>query len=133
MKKTIQQMIRFGLVGTLNTIIYIVIATIFIKFITGSQVIANCTAFILATCFSYIAHTTYSFRSSFSKKVFVKFIIVTAICFFTTALIAKMAEFLNLNYKLGIFINLSINPLLSYLLHRLWTYRHSEENLCANM
>ena len=119
----IKQLMRFGIVGVLSTLIHACIATIMIKFLLSSQVVANCSAFVCATFFSYIAHTRYSFVASFSKKTSLRFIVVVSICFFITAILAKIAEYFNMPYQIGIVLVLSIVPIISYLLHRFWTYK----------
>jgi putative flippase GtrA len=120
--KITEQTIKFSLVGSANTLIHISIATLLIKCFLASQLFANSFAFMCATTFSYVAHTKYSFNKSLTKKNLSRFLVVTSICFSIAALLARLADLLHLDYKIGIGLVICIIPIVGFLLHRNWTY-----------
>lgn len=124
-KSLLWRLSKFGLVGMVATCIHICIATSLSVFFLASQVVANCSAFSLATIFSYTAHTKWSFASNISRKSLLRFMAVTGFCFLLTALISWISEHLGFSFKIGITMVILIVPCFSYLLHRFWTYKHS--------
>jgi putative flippase GtrA len=122
-KKSLATLLKFGMTGVCSTLIHIVVATTLISGFDKSTPIANGTAFILATLFSYGVNTLWSFSNQISSRNAIRFIIVSLVGLALTVLISLFADALNLHYMIGIAMVVITVPIYSFLAHSLWTYR----------
>jgi len=85
--------------------------------------IANGFAFVVATTFSYLVNTIWSFSSPLHGKILVRFCIVSIVGLFLAMLVSGAAEYLGLHYLHGILLVAMIIPPVTFILHNFWTYR----------
>jgi len=130
------QLIRFGIVGLIATIIHVIIFVILIEFADWSGSASNLTAFFVAFFFSYFGHYFYSFKDRFvvttTKKdvlympTFLKFCTVSAGGFFINALIAwGVVDSLQLDYWIAVVMMLTVTPITVFLFSKNWVFRQT--------
>lgn len=114
---------RFAITGLGATGVHVVVALTLINLWLTSPPIANGIAFCIATAFSYVANTRWSFNARLHSKTLARFIIVSLVglCLsMSLALIAEQAGWPPLG---GIALVVCIVPGVSFVLHSQWTYR----------
>lgn len=117
------RLVRFGVSGLCSTAIHtLVAATLFARF-DATLVTANTIAFLCATAFSYLANTLWSFSSTVRTRNAVRFLAVTLAGFVETLLLARAAEALDVSRAMSVVAIALLIPPMTFLLHRLWTYR----------
>jgi len=115
-------LIKYYLIGIVATLIHIVIVVFLIEGFGTRSGLANGVAFTLATFFSYFMNTHWSFQSKMSMIVLRRFWSVAALGCVLAVAISSIAEALGFHYLIGIAMVMSVVPIISYLLHRNWTY-----------
>jgi len=115
--------IRYGLVGLFSTLIHLSIAFLLIYISTINIVLINSIAFSIALLFSYICNLKIVFKLKFCKENFLKFVIVSLITFSIIIIVSYFGEKYNLNPYLIVVIITIIIPLLTFFLHKSWTFK----------
>lgn len=118
-----RSVIRFGIVGIVNTSVHIAVASTWIHFMNNSPSLANGVAFTVATVFSYAMNTLWSFSGEFDRATFVKFWLVALFGLPLAAGIAGIANWMGLHYTYGIAAVVCVMPPVNFVLHNSWTYR----------
>ena len=119
---------RYGITGLLGTCIHVVIAVALIQEIHTTAYLANAIAFCVATGFSYLVNTRWSFTSQVNHQTLRRYMSVATLGCFLTVLISASAEYLQLDYLIGILLVILIVTPITFLLHKHWTY-HSIQRL----
>jgi putative flippase GtrA len=122
---------RFIVAGALATAIHAVVAIAFMQFVAPSPTLANGCAFAVATMFSYIGNTLWSFSSLIRARTFLRFLAVSAGGCLLAMGVAGAADRAGWNYLVGILLVVCVVPPVTFVAHRYWTYRVSEERLGA--
>ena len=115
--------LRFVLIGFMNTILHFIVVVIFIKKVLPEPVFANTLAFTIATIFSYIINTNWSFSNSISMRSLIRFLLVSIVGLCLTIAISSMAKNHGINYVLSTFLVVFFVPPVIFFLHFFWTYR----------
>jgi len=118
-----RQALRFALSGLLVTGLHVLIATAFIQIILPAPSLANGVAFVVATVFSYLINTMWSFSSPLHGRNLIRFCIVSFIGLFLAMAISGIAQYFGLHYLYGIGFVVCIVPPVTFVLHNFWTYR----------
>lgn len=118
-----QRAIRFAFSGFLVTLLHVLIATVFIEMILPVASLANGAAFALATIFSYLINTTWSFSRPLHGKTLFRFCVVSFFGLFLAMSVSGATEFYGMHYLYGIGFVVSTVPPVTFLLHNFWTYR----------
>lgn len=114
---------RFAFSGFLSTGIHVAIATLFIRLILPLPTVANAIAFIIATFFSYVINTLWSFSSPLHGRTLWRFLTVSGLGLLVTVFLSGLAQFYGLPYWVGIAFVVCCVPLITFCFHNLWTYR----------
>jgi putative flippase GtrA len=114
---------RFIVTGVLATAIHAVIAIVFMQLIAPAPMLANGCAFAVATMFSYLANTLWSFSSSIRTRTFLRFLVVSAGGCLLAMGVAGAADRAGWNYLVGILLVVCVVPPVTFVAHRQWTYR----------
>jgi len=126
--KNIQQhlspsLIKYYLVGGLAVVLHFLIVIFLFETWNISPVLANAIAFVMATIFSNIANTYWSFQAQLSRRVLVRFWLVALLGLGIAIAISSVAEYAGWHYLIGTFLVVMTTPIISYTLHKNWTYR----------
>lgn len=121
---------RFGVTGLANTGIHALVAVLCLEgfflgvpwLVTG-PVVANGVAFSVATVFSYVVNTLWSFSTKMSRKNLQRFLVVSAIGLFAAMALASLAEWIGLPSLGSVVLVVCVMPFVNFGLHAFWTYR----------
>lgn len=117
------QATRFASVGVLSTLVHVTVSVWLIAGLGQSPVFANATAFVVATLIAYTLNTLWSFSARLETASLVRYVSVSLVGFFSTIAISALAQALSLHYGVGIALVVLLVPVISFVLHRVWTYR----------
>lgn len=120
---THRSLVKFGVTGILATLIHVLVVTTLVEILQADVGIANGLAFVAATIFSSYINTVWSFNATMTRSVVVRFWMVAVVGACLAVLIAKLFEFGGFHYLAGIAGVVLIVPPISFVLHKLWTYR----------
>jgi putative flippase GtrA len=118
-----RQALRFGISGLLATGVHVLVAVVFIRTVWPAPSIANGVAFVVATIFSYLINTTWSFSSPWHGRNLLRFCVVSCVGLVLAMMISGAAQHYGLHYLWGIFLVVLSVPPVTFLLHSFWTYR----------
>lgn len=114
---------RFAISGLLATLLHVLIAVGFIRFVAPTPPLANGVAFIIATVFSYLVNTLWSFSRPLHKRNFFRFVLVAMAGCLLTVTLSSAAQHYGLHYMYGIgLVILTVTPA-TFLTHNFWTYK----------
>lgn len=125
LKSVPNSLIKYYAIGLIATLFHVVIVAVLIEKFSFDAGFANGIAFILATFFSYFMNTYWNFQTEMSFAVLCRFWSVAALGCVLAVIISSIAAKLDFHYLIGIGMVMSVVPIISYLLHRNWTYRES--------
>jgi putative flippase GtrA len=113
---------KFVISGLLATGLHAVVATTLIsKFLILSP-ISNGIAFLIASIFSYILNTIWSFSQKISGKIFYRFVLISTLGGILSVIISSYSVYLELHYSIGIITVVLTVPPITFGLHYLWTF-----------
>jgi putative flippase GtrA len=117
-----QRILRFSISGLLVTGLHVLIASTLIQFASVTPSIANGSAYIVATTFSYVINTKWSFSNPLHGRNLIRFYTVSGFGLLLTVSISGAAQYFGLHYWYGIALVVCIIPPVTFLLHHRWTY-----------
>lgn len=130
MKQHLVRGFRFGVTGVANTGIHALVAVLCLEgFFLGvpalvaGPVVANGVAFVVATVFSYVVNTVWSFSTEMNRRNFQRFIVVAVIGLFAAMALARLAELIGLPPLGSVALVVCVMPFVNFGLHAFWTYR----------
>jgi putative flippase GtrA len=118
-----RQALRFGISGLLATGLHVIVAMAFIQFAMPAPAIANGVAFVVATTFSYLVNTMWSFSNPLHGRNLFRYCVVSSVGLALAMMVSGGAEHYGLHYMWGIFLVVLTVPPVTFLLHSFWTYR----------
>jgi len=122
-RDTLVRLFRFGVSGVIATGVHVAVATPLIYLLHASQVGANGVAFVVANVASYLLNTLWSFGATPTRDSYLRFLIVSLLGLAMTLGISAGAQALGFGYWAGLAAILSVVPVVTFVLHRTWTYR----------
>lgn len=122
--------VRFGITGVANTGIHALVAVLCLEgFFLGvpalvaGPVVANGVAFVVATAFSYVVNTLWSFSTKMNRRNLQRFLVVSVIGLLAAMGLARLAELIGLPPLGSVVLVVCIMPFVNFGLHAFWTYR----------
>src|ERR1700738_368046 len=97
-----QRAFRFGVSGLLVTALHVIVATALIKIVATIPWLANGIAFFIATTFSYIINTTWSFSNPLHGENLLRFCLVSCLGLVLAMSVSALAQAYGLPYWCGI-------------------------------
>lgn len=119
----IRQAQRFVISGLMATGVHVAVAICVLRFVLPIPTIANGVAYVVATAFSYIANTMWTFSNPLHTHTLLRYILVSLFGGVLAVAVSGAAEHFGLHYGYGIALVVLIVPPVSFILHRSWTYR----------
>ncbi|SPR99186.1 GtrA family protein [Cupriavidus taiwanensis] len=119
----LRQLTRFLVSGATSTGVHVAITATLVSVLDASPVAANGVAFVSATVCSYLLNTLWSFSSRLRHRTLGRFAGVSLLGLALTVGISWTAQRLGASYWAGLAGVVLTVPMLTYLLHRSWTYR----------
>lgn len=118
-----RQVSRFAFSGLLVTALHVFVAVSLIRLGRLAPGLANGGAFMVATIFSYVINTLWSFSRPLNGKNMLRFVLVSIVgCILATSA-SGLADFYGIHYWFGIACVVCTVPPVTFLLHSIWTYR----------
>lgn len=117
------RLVRFAVTGLGATLIHIVAASVLIEQQQVKPNMANGCAFIMATLFSYLVNTYWSFSSVMNAKNVTRFWITSIVGLVLAVALSSLADLLSFHYLVGIAMVVITVPIISFLIHSNWTFR----------
>lgn len=121
-----RKLLRYGVIGGISTFIHMVIAFGWLYWVNDSIIIANILAFMISYVFSYAAQSKLVFKHSLNTTKALKYFIVQ---FSALWLSLGLSAFFKSSPYLKTLIILAIMPLITYIIHKFWTFAHPQENV----
>ena len=130
MKHHLVRGFRFGVTGLANTGIHALVAVLCLKgfflgvpWLVAGPVVANGVAFVVATVFSYVVNTLWSFSTKMNSRNLQRFLVVSVIGLFAAMALARLAELMGLPPLGSVVLVVCVMPFVNFGLHAFWTYR----------
>jgi putative flippase GtrA len=114
---------RFALSGVLVTSLHAAVAAAIIEWLLPIPALANGVAFSVATLFSYLLNTRWSFSRPLQRKNLQRFVLVALFGCLLAVAVSGVAAHYSLPYWIGIGAVACVVPPVTFLLHNFWTYR----------
>ncbi len=116
------KIVRYGVIGAVSTAVHVSVAFLYIYFLHDSLFIANTVGFFTAYWFSYTVQSKYVFEHALSFAKAFKYLVVQ----FSSLLIAMgISYYVPLeNSYLQTIIVVVILPVITFVVHKLWTFKH---------
>lgn len=119
------EFLKYSVVGVFNTLIHV--AVFFLLTTYGfSQLISNVAAFLLASTFSCLANTYWSFKSKLNFKVGYRFFTVTLAGLLVVYIFSALADHYHINRFITILSVFCVLPIINFLTHKFWTYAQAK-------
>jgi putative flippase GtrA len=121
----IKEMFNYGLIGISNTVILLGLLYVLTKFLRIHYLISSIISFLITNIYSYYTTKHYTFKkkeanSSHGKKFLVISLIMLGI---NSTFLYLFTDFFHINYIFSQIISGFIIYLVSFFLHKYWTFR----------
>lgn len=128
MKSRLEEIFRFGIIGTLATLTHFVFLCILVECFAMQPTLANGAAFLCAISVTYFGQSLWVFTGhggigiykllKFSTSLFIGFTLNLLIMYLST-------EFFEFGYRLGFVIACLLVPAVSFIINKLWVFRNT--------
>lgn len=118
--------VRFILAGGIATLTHISIAFGLLRFFNSSVLIANLLGFSGAFTLSYLLQSLFVFKKTLTLKNGKRFFIVQFSSLLISMLISEL--FRGTNSYLRVLLVVLMVPFVTYLIHKMWTYKETSIN-----
>ncbi|WP_417720078.1 GtrA family protein [Salipiger sp.] len=118
-----KRLLRFGVVGIANTVIYVG-GYLLLRTLGLEEIVANCLAFAAAVALQYVAHSRYTFGARVKDPAqFARFLTtIGAGLAVSTMITAHLAGIFGLSDWMAALIVTVVLPVQNYILLSLWVY-----------
>lgn len=116
-------LIKFLITGITSTAIHIICALAIYHLIITNLIIASLLGFFIALIFSYLSHTYWSFKNKPSVKNCTKFLTVNIALIAVNIGLVKLSNIYYFSEDLSIVTIACSLAIISFVLHKYWTYR----------
>lgn len=129
MLQLLAQVIRFGIVGFLATIVHILVFVGSIELLDIVPLWANFPAFLVALVTSFIGHFTWTFRIQHRnlennwKALIIKFMLVSFLGLgLNTLVVYLVVNLLGHPYQYAVLLMVSVVPAIVFLMQKYWAF-----------
>lgn len=116
------KLIRYALIGGTSTLIHLGIAFLWLYFVNASLFFANTAGFSIAFIFSYTVQSRYVFLHPLSFPKAFRYFLVQFGALLSALILSEILVGYNSYIKTTIVVILL--PLITFVIHKLWTFRH---------
>jgi putative flippase GtrA len=122
-KKTIRKLLIFGLIGILNTGLHTIFLTVALFELHLNYGVGNVSAYLLTSVISFILNARFTFRVKKTPERFARFQIIGGATGAACYALGLFAETYGLNYLVLVLLTALILPLITFTLHRRFSFR----------
>lgn len=127
-KELLRQLVIFGLVGVVATLTHYLIALASHESLGINLHASNFIGYACAVGVSYFGHGLLTFRVSLNRRVLRRFVLVSIATYTASAgILAGLETGLNFPHRISLAVVVLTIPVISFLLNKLWVYRHPGE------
>lgn len=123
--KNIATLIKFGVTGLAATAIHLAVVAVLISQLAWGVGLSNGIGFMISTVFSNYINTVWSFQAKMSRKVVIRFWTVALFGCALAVSIANVIEAAGYHYAIGVLVIAMTVPIVSFSLHKVWTYKEN--------
>lgn len=126
------QIVRYGLVGGVSTLIHIATAFLYLYFVKADVLIANTLGFCVAFIFSYTIQSLFVFKHKLKISKTVKYFLVQLGALIIAYFSSNILQLEN-SYIHTLVISFLL-PLVTFFIHKFWTFKgnNTKENTYAS-
>jgi putative flippase GtrA len=117
------QLTRFCLVGTINFIVHLATFAVAINTLALTQLMSNAIAYLVASSFSFVMNSIWSFEVKLRVRRYARFQLVALLGLAVCAILGRLGDEFSLPYAVTVLATVLILPLISFLVHRRYTFR----------
>ncbi len=124
-KETLFEILRYGIIGVINTIIYAVSGLILYHIFNFEALNANFIAFILSMMTGFIGHNFYTYRQEKMQFLsFMRFIFIQILALLISqSIVFIVVNMLGLIYEVAILASIAVLPPLVWGMGHLWVFK----------
>lgn len=120
-------MIKYGLVGVVNTIITAVVIYVLLKMLDQSPFLSNIAGYIAGLISSFLLNSRWTFSTSYSWRRFGIFILVFAVCYLLQlGVLYLLMKHTNIDEYVQQLIAMAFYSLINFILNKLVTFKKTE-------
>lgn len=119
-----REVLIFGLIGVVNTLLHSATVILLVEGLITTPVPANIAGFAVANTASFFANSFFTFRRRPTWGIYSKFFMVSMGSLILTICLSFLAETMGWHYLVGLILVILCGPVLTFLLHRIFTFRH---------
>lgn len=119
-----RQLFKFALIGLVATVIHVSIVICVVETVSLKPWLSNGIAFIIASLFSYTCNTLWSFDTALSVPTIKRYYCVSFVGLSLSISLSAIVEYYSIHYFYGIFLVVCLVPLVSFYLHKCWTFKY---------
>ena len=116
------QLIRFCVVGSVNFVIHLATFALAASVLDLTQLISNAIGYLVASSFSFIVNSIWSFEAKLRMRRYVRFQLVGVFGLAICAILGHLGDEFHLPYTVTVSATLLILPLVSFFIHRHYTF-----------
>jgi putative flippase GtrA len=116
------QLTRFCVVGAGNFAVHLATFATLIATLGLSQLLANAVAYVIASSFSFVMNSIWSFEMKLHPRRYARFQLVGLIGLAVSATFGHLGDRYNWPYPCTVSATLLVLPLISFLAHRNYTF-----------
>ncbi|MFC4930352.1 GtrA family protein [Massilia sp. GCM10023247] len=116
----------FGAIGVCNTLLHSLTVVALVENGIATPVPANVAGFLIANTFSFFSNSWLAFQQSPTWARYGKFALVSLTSLVLTVCLSGLAEAMDWHYLAGLGLVMLCGPVLTYLLHKAFTFRPPE-------
>lgn len=113
----------FGIIGVCNTLLHSLTVVGLVENGIATPVPANIAGFLMANTFSFFANSWLAFQLRPTLARYGKFALVSMTSLALTVALSALAEAMHWHYLAGLGMVMLCGPVLTYLLHKAFTFR----------
>ena len=122
------EMLRFGVTGSLSTVVHFCSVLFLVSFIRFMPLSANIIAFLIAFIVSYVGHSKFTFRNTAGRSginpALPKFFITATFSFFLNeSMYYYLVKAQHLNYLIALAIVLASVSIVTFSICKLWAFK----------
>ncbi|WP_191090527.1 GtrA family protein [Niallia endozanthoxylica] len=124
MKEVSFKFMKYSLIGCISTLVYFLSVYLLVESLHHDPVYASALSFIFMTIISYLLNRKYTFKSTFSTKTLLRFLVVSTIGFILNFIIMYViVRVCALPYVIGELITTLIIPVINFTLNNYWAFK----------